>query len=62
MQGVTGMKREYSLEDFKGVKKNPFYHKLNKEVLVPIRNEFIKSLWKKPSKMEKNPKKLCGVA
>jgi len=33
------MKAEYSLEDFKGVMKNPFYHKLNKEVLVPVRNE-----------------------
>ena len=33
------MRAEYSLKDFIGVKKNPFYHKLNKEVLVPIRNE-----------------------
>jgi len=33
------MKTEYSLEDFKGIKKNPFFSKLNKEVLVPIRNE-----------------------
>jgi len=33
------LRAEYSLKDFRGVKKNPFYHKLNKEVLVPIRNE-----------------------
>jgi len=33
------MKAEYSLQDFKGAIKNPFYHKLNKEVLVSIRNE-----------------------
>jgi hypothetical protein len=33
------MKAEYSLEDFKGVMKNPFYNRLNKEVIVPVRNE-----------------------
>jgi len=33
------MRAEYGLEDFRGVMKNPFYHKLNKEVLVPVRNE-----------------------
>ena len=33
------MKAEYSLEDFRGIKKNPFYEKLNKEIIVPVRNE-----------------------
>lgn len=33
------MKSEYCLEDFNGVAKNPFYSKLNKEVVVPMRNE-----------------------
>jgi len=33
------MKAEYSLEDFRGVMKNPFYHKLNEEVVVPVRKE-----------------------
>ena len=33
------MKAEYSLNDFKGVMKNPFYDKLNKEVVVPLRRE-----------------------
>ena len=33
------MKAEYSLDDFKGVMKNPFYDKLNKEVTVPLRRD-----------------------
>ncbi|MCL1831626.1 MAG: hypothetical protein FWG45_01790 [Oscillospiraceae bacterium] len=33
------MKAEYNLKDFKRVEKNPFYHKLNKEVTVPLRYE-----------------------
>jgi hypothetical protein len=33
------MKTEYSLNDFTGVMKNPFYDNLNKEVVVPLRNE-----------------------
>jgi hypothetical protein len=33
------MKAEYRLEDFRGVMKNPFYDKLNKEVIVPVRKE-----------------------
>jgi len=33
------MKTEYSLKDFNSVKKNPFYDKLNKEVVVPVRRE-----------------------
>jgi hypothetical protein len=33
------MKAEYTAEDFKGAIKNPFYHKLNKEVTVALRNE-----------------------
>jgi len=34
-----GMKAEYSLKDFKGVMLNPFYDKLNKEVVVSVRRE-----------------------
>jgi len=33
------MKTEYSLKDFKGAMKNPFYDKLNTEVVVPVRRE-----------------------
>ena len=33
------MKAEYTLEDFKGAIKNPYYTKLNKEVVVAIRHE-----------------------
>ena len=33
------MKAEYSLNDFKGIMKNPFYDKLNKEVVVPLRRD-----------------------
>jgi hypothetical protein len=33
------VKVEYSLNDFKVVTKNPFYDKLNIEVVVPLRNE-----------------------
>jgi len=33
------MKAEYSLKDFKGVTKNPFYDKLIKEVLVPVQKD-----------------------
>jgi len=33
------MKVEYSLKDFKGVMRNPFYDKLIKEVVVPLQNE-----------------------
>jgi hypothetical protein len=33
------MKAEYSLKDFRGVMINPFYDKLNTEVVVPIRKE-----------------------
>jgi len=33
------MKAEYSLKDFKGVMKNPFYDKLITEAVVPIRKE-----------------------
>jgi len=33
------MKAEYSLKDFKGVMKNPFYDKLITEVVVPVRKE-----------------------
>jgi len=33
------MKAEYSLKDFRGAMINPFYDKLNTEVVVPIRKE-----------------------
>jgi len=33
------MKAEYSLEDFRGVMKNPFYDKLITEVVVPVQKE-----------------------
>jgi len=33
------MKAEYSLSDFNGIMKNPFYDKLNKEVVVPLRRD-----------------------
>jgi len=33
------MKAEYTVEDFKGAIKNPYYTKLNKEVTVAIRHE-----------------------
>ena len=33
------MKTEYSLNDFKGVMKNPFYDKLNKEVVISLRRD-----------------------
>ena len=33
------MKAEYTVEDFKGAIKNPYYAKLNKEVVVAIRHE-----------------------
>ena len=33
------MKDEYTAEDFKRGIKNPYFHKLNTEVLVPMRNE-----------------------
>jgi len=33
------MKAEYTAEDFKGAIKNPYFSKLNKEVLVAVRNE-----------------------
>jgi hypothetical protein len=33
------MKAEYSLKDFKGVMKNPFYDKLITEAVVPVRKE-----------------------
>jgi len=33
------MKAEYRLSDFKGVMINPFYDKLNKEVVVPLRRD-----------------------
>jgi len=33
------MKAEYSLKDFKGVMINPFYDKLNIEVLVALRKD-----------------------
>ena len=33
------MKAEYSLDDFTSVMKNPFYDKLNIEVVVPLRRE-----------------------
>ena len=33
------MKAEYSLNDFKGVIKNPFYDRLNKEVIVSLRRD-----------------------
>ena len=36
------MKNEYSLKDFKGVMQNPFYDKLNKEVVVPVRRDIYK--------------------
>jgi hypothetical protein len=36
------MKAEYSLEDFKGVMINPFYDKLNTEVVVSLRKEVYK--------------------
>jgi len=42
------MKAEYSLKDFKGVMKNPFYDKLITEVVVPVRTE-------------NNRKKSCAV-
>ncbi|MCL2407920.1 MAG: hypothetical protein FWC95_08325 [Defluviitaleaceae bacterium] len=33
------MKAEYSLSDFKTVMINPFYDKLNKEVVIPLRRD-----------------------
>jgi len=33
------MKSEYSLKDFKGVMKNPFYDKLITEVVIPVQKE-----------------------
>ncbi|MCL2055686.1 MAG: hypothetical protein FWH02_00520 [Oscillospiraceae bacterium] len=33
------MMRELTAEDFKRAKKNPFYEKLIKEVVVPVRRE-----------------------
>jgi len=33
------MKAEYTVEDFKGAIRNPYYSKLNKEVIVAIRHE-----------------------
>ena len=33
------MKAEYTAEDLKGAKRNPFYEKLIKEVLIPVRRE-----------------------
>ena len=33
------MKAEYTAEDFKGAIKNPYYSKLNKEVLISVRHE-----------------------
>ncbi|MCL1863321.1 MAG: hypothetical protein FWF78_07135 [Defluviitaleaceae bacterium] len=33
------MKAEYSLKDFRGVMKNPFYDKLITEVVVPVQKE-----------------------
>ena len=33
------MKAEYSLKDFRGVMKNPFYDKLITEVVVPVQTE-----------------------
>ena len=33
------MMRELTVEDFKRAKKNPFYEKLIKEVVVPVRLE-----------------------
>jgi len=33
------VKTEYSLNDFKGVMKNPFYDKLNKEVVISLRRD-----------------------
>ena len=36
---VLTMKSEYTVEDFKGAIRNPYYSKLNKEVVVAVRNE-----------------------
>jgi len=33
------MKAEYTAQDFKGAIRNPYYEKLNKEVVVAIRHE-----------------------
>jgi CRP-like cAMP-binding protein len=33
------MKAEYTAEDLKGAVRNPFYEKLIKEVVVPVRRE-----------------------
>jgi len=33
------MKAEYTAEDLKGAIRNPFYEKLIKEVVVPVRRE-----------------------
>ena len=33
------MKAEYTIEDFKGAIRNPYYTKLNKEVVVAIRHD-----------------------
>ena len=33
------MKTEYTAEDLKGAIRNPFYEKLIKEVVVPVRRE-----------------------
>ena len=33
------MKAEYTAEDLKGAIRNPFYDKLIKEVIVPVRRE-----------------------
>jgi hypothetical protein len=33
------MKAEYTVEDFKGAIKNPYYNKLNKETTVAVRHD-----------------------
>jgi hypothetical protein len=39
MRKVFKMKSEYTAEDLKGAIRNPFYKKLVKEVVVPVRQE-----------------------
>ena len=33
------MKAEYTVEDFRGAVRNPYYSRLNKEVVVAVRHE-----------------------
>ena len=53
------MKAEYSINDFKGVMKNPFYEKLITEVVVPVQKDVYQVFVDIAAQMAKNQKKLC---